>query len=157
MWTTLGATLLGAFIATGSSLLIESRRDRRAIAAEWRKERRELYGAFLTALLGVRSDLWTISRDEQMADTERMSAARAIFVQCYGLRYQLEIFAPRSVVEPALEYFWSVRRLREAVGSGLRWEDSERQVHDEAVAHTLQATKVAMRLDMKTDATGTDG
>ncbi|MEV0259625.1 hypothetical protein AB0H82_35935 [Streptomyces sp. NPDC050732] len=156
MWTTLAATLLGAFIATGSSLLIESRRDKRAAVAEWRQARRELYGSFLTELTKVRSELWTISRDNQMADQEREVAARSLFAGCYEQRYQLEVFAPRSVVEPALDYFRSMRRLRDAIGRGLRWEDAERPTHNDAVVQALHATRDAMRLDMRTDAMRTE-
>jgi len=54
-WTTLLATLLGAAIAMGTSLLVESRRDRRDLAAEWRRTQRDLYADFLTSLAQARS------------------------------------------------------------------------------------------------------
>lgn len=156
MWTTLGATLLGAFIATGTSLLVESRRDRRAAVAEWRQSRRELYGAFLSALTKARGELWTISRDDQLPNEERAIAARAIFAGCYEQRYQLEVFAPSDVVTPALDYFRSVRRLRDAVGQGLRWDDAARPAHDDDVVQGLHATRDAMRVDMRTDVMRTE-
>ncbi|MEU1086219.1 hypothetical protein ABZ401_05185 [Streptomyces sp. NPDC005892] len=56
-WMTLVATLLGAVIAMGSTLLVEARKDRREAAGEWRRSRRELYGAYLGTLSQVRGEL----------------------------------------------------------------------------------------------------
>jgi hypothetical protein len=38
-WTTSAATLLGATIAMGSTVLVEVRKDRRETAAEWRRSK----------------------------------------------------------------------------------------------------------------------
>ncbi|MEU1086220.1 hypothetical protein ABZ401_05190 [Streptomyces sp. NPDC005892] len=64
----------------------------------------------------------------------------------------MEVFAPRAVVEPALHYFRSVRRLRDEAGAGVVDGDvrCERAFVDvmEALAEVLDA----MRLDTGTDA-----
>jgi hypothetical protein len=150
-WTTLAATLLGAAIATGSALLVEVRRGRRETAAEWRTTKRELYAAFLATLTQVRSELWMITRDTSLSVPERTKTARQAFARCYELRYQLEVFAPREVVEPALAYFRSVRRLRDAVANGLLHQQPACADHDEQVMTALSHVRNSMRLDMKTD------
>ncbi|WSQ08641.1 hypothetical protein OG604_13150 [Streptomyces sp. NBC_01231] len=155
-WTPLMATLLGAAIATGSALLVEVRKDRREALAEWRRSKRELYGAYLGVLSQVRSELQLIILDRGMSEADRTIAARQSFARCYELRYQLEVFAPRAVVEPALDYFRSVRRVREATIRGVSNGDEgyEAAFHD--VMGALAAVRAAMRLDMGTDRLPTD-
>jgi hypothetical protein len=150
-WTPLLATLLGAAIATGSALLIEVKRDRREALAEWRQSKRELYGAYLGLLSQVRSELQLIMLDPGLSEAERTIAARQSFARCYELRYQLEIFAPRAVVEPALDYFRSVRRAREATIRGVSHGDDGYEAAFQDVMEALTAVRTAMRLDMGTD------
>ncbi|MEW2389777.1 hypothetical protein AB0933_15645 [Streptomyces venezuelae] len=150
-WTPLLATLLGAVIATGSALLVEFRKDRRETTAEQRRSKRELYGAYLGALAAARSELNLIFLNRGMPEAERRSAARRCFAQCYDTRYQIEIFAPRAVVEPALAYFLSVRRAREAAIRGVAPGDPEHDLIFEEVMDALSAVSAAMRLDMRTD------
>ncbi|MFE5163152.1 hypothetical protein ACFRNT_32560 [Streptomyces sp. NPDC056697] len=150
-WTTLIATLLGAVIAMASTLLIEVRKDRREAQGEWRRSKRELYGAYLATLAQVRSELQLLILDRDIPDGERSVAARRAFARSYDLRYQLEILAPRAVVEPALTYFRAVRRLRDAAGDGLGRQEVERE-GSFAVISTLEAVRDAMRKDMGTDA-----
>jgi hypothetical protein len=150
-WTPLLATLLGAAIATGSALLVEVRKDQRETVAEWRRSKRELYGAYLGVLSQVRSELQLIMLDRGMSEAERKIAARQSFARCYEIRYQLEVFAPRAVVEPALNYFRSVRRAREATILGVSNGDEgyEAAFHD--VMEALTTVRTAMRHDMGTD------
>ncbi|MFJ9173857.1 hypothetical protein [Streptomyces sp. NPDC102360] len=155
-WTALVATLVGAAIATGSSLLIEGRRDRRSTATEWRQARRILYGAFLGAMTRARSELYMLSRDDQISGIERLRSARESFAQCYETRYELEVFAPQSVVLPALGYFRAVRRVRDAVAAGQPHDAPEMDALRDAVTATLRVTRDAMRKDMRTDAITTD-
>ena len=155
-WTALVATLLGAMIATGSALLVEVRRDRRATAAEWRQSRRELYGAFLGAMTRARSELYTLARDSHVQENERTHLARTTFAECYESRYELEVFAPESVVRPALEYFRAVRRVRDAVAAGASHAAMDANGLPTAVTDTLRLARDAMRKDMKTDAITTD-
>ncbi|OEJ21610.1 hypothetical protein AS594_39470 [Streptomyces agglomeratus] len=80
-----------------------------------------------------------------------MTAARQAFAKCYELRYQLEVFAPRSVVEPALIYFRSMRQLRDAAIAGLQDGDTEYERIFPEVMAALESTRNAMRQDMGTD------
>ncbi|MEU7283386.1 hypothetical protein AB0A69_32110 [Streptomyces sp. NPDC045431] len=155
-WTPLLATLLGAAIATGSALLVEVRKDRREALAEWRRSKRELYGAYLGVLSQVRSELQLIILDRGMSEADRTIAARQSFARCYELRYQLEVFAPRAVVEPALDYFRSVRRAREATIRGVPDGDEGYEAAFQDVMEALIAIRTAMRLDMGTDRLPTD-
>ncbi|MFD6529469.1 hypothetical protein [Streptomyces sp. NPDC060184] len=151
-WMTLVATLLGAVIAMGSTLLIENRKDRREAAGEWRRGRRELYGAYLGTLSQVRGELQLLILDRTPADADRQVRARQSFAKCYELRYQLEVFAPRAVVEPALRYFRSVRRLRDEAGAGVVDGDDRCERAFVDVMDALAEVRDAMRLDMGTDA-----
>lgn len=150
-WTTLIATLLGAVIAMTSTLLIEVRKDRREAQGEWRRSKRELYGAYLATLAQVRSELQLLILDRDIPAAERPVAARRAFARCYDVRYQIEVLAPRAVVEPALAYFRAVRRLRDAAGTGLSRQEVERE-NSFNVIGTLEAVRDAMREDMGTDA-----
>jgi hypothetical protein len=150
-WTPLLATLLGAAIATGSALLVEVRKERREALAEWRRSKRELYGAYLGVLSQARSELQLIILDRGMSEAERKIAARQGFARCYEIRYQLEVFAPRAVVEPALDYFRSVRRAREATIRGMSNGDEGYEVAFQDVMEALTVVRAAMRLDMGTD------
>ncbi|MFF1650120.1 hypothetical protein [Streptomyces sp. NPDC058240] len=155
-WTTLAATFLGATIAMGSTVLVEARRDRRETLGEWRRSKRELYGAYLATLAQVRSDLQLIILDRSLPEAERIVVAHQTFARCYELRYQLEVFAPRAVVEPALTYFRSVRKLRDATGTGMENGDEECERVFPAVMDALADVRTAMRLDMGTDTLATD-
>jgi hypothetical protein len=150
-WSPLLATLLGALIATGSALLVEFRKDRRETTVEQRRSKRELYGAYLGALSQARSELQLIFLDQGMPEAERRSAVRKVFARCYETRYQLEVFAPRAVVEPALDYFRSVRRAREAAMRGVASGDVEYNLVLQEAMDALSAVRAAMRLDMGTD------
>ncbi|WP_147286029.1 hypothetical protein [Streptomyces corynorhini] len=155
-WTTLLATVLGAAIAMGATLLVEVRKERREAMGEWRRSKRELYGAYLGALSAARGQLQLIMLDRALTGTERAIAARQAFARCYELRYQLEVTAPRTVVEPALSYFRSMRRLRRATEAGARDGDEECESAFLEVMSALAKVRAAMRLDMGTDALAAD-
>ncbi|GAA3480264.1 MULTISPECIES: hypothetical protein [Streptomyces] len=151
-WITVVSTVAGAVIALSSALVIERRRDLRETRREWRTSRRDLYSAYLSALAKARSELWAIARDRSRSAEERSRAARACFTDCYELRYQFEVFAPRAVVEPALLYFRRVRDLRDAVADGLLHGMPEYEHHAAQVLEALTRVRDAMRADMGTDA-----
>lgn len=148
-WITLVATLTGAGIATATSLLTEMRKDRRNLAAEWRRTRRDLYVAFLGALVHSRSDLLTLSSTEAaMAAGDLPLQARRIFAPCYEVRHQLELLAPDAVVTPALAYFRCVRRLRDLVGEGGRAGEERWDVLMGQIKETLRQVYATMRADL---------
>jgi len=167
-WTTLLATLLGAGVAMGTSLLVEARKDHREmlleshkytrdVTSEWRRTRRDLYAGFLAVLTQARSELRHLSENTEMSEAERTRTARRSFARCYELRYQLELFAPAEVVNPALAYFRSVRSFRNAVGKGLRHTDREFERHTEQMKDTLADARDAMRKDLELNDTARDG
>ncbi|MGH3722117.1 MAG: hypothetical protein ACRDRI_25405 [Pseudonocardiaceae bacterium] len=94
--------------------------------------------AFLTALAQARAELLDLAANTGLSEAERAQAAWRLFARCYEVRHQLELFAPREVVEPALVYFRIVRDLRDAVRSGLRPADPERERHTERVKIALE-------------------
>ncbi|WP_225840484.1 hypothetical protein [Streptomyces sp. NK08204] len=135
-----------------STVLIEARKDRREAQGEWRRSKRELYGGYLATLAQVRSELQLMLLNRDMPDADRTVEALRVVARCYDLRYQLEVLAPRAVVEPALTYFRAVRRLRDAVGAGMDRQAVERERFFEDVMDTLRQARDAMRRDMGTDA-----
>jgi hypothetical protein len=110
-----------------------------------------LYGAYLGALSQARSELQLIFLNREMTDADRRTAARRSFAKCYETRYQLEVFAPNAVVQPALDYFRGVRRVREAVIRGVALDDAEHDRVFQEAMDALTAVRAAMRLDMGTD------
>jgi len=167
-WATLLATLVGACVAMGTSLLVEARKDHRELVredrrhtydvmSEWRKTRRDLYAAFLAVLTQARGELGHLSENTEMSERERTQMARRAFRRCYELRFQLELFAPADVVDPALAYFRCVRSFRYAVGEGLRHTDQQFEHHAEQMKDTLAAARDAMRKDLELSERQRDG
>lgn len=148
-WTTLAATLVGAAIATATSLLTEIRKGRRDAVAEWQRARRDVYVEFLIALTRARSGLLALSKNtDGMTAKELDEKARQVFAPCYELRHQLELFASHKVVEAGLTYFRSVRELRNlvAAGNGPKGDQWERGM--EKLKHMRQVVHEAMRGDL---------
>ncbi|MDO0933958.1 hypothetical protein QQY66_20560 [Streptomyces sp. DG2A-72] len=147
-WTTLVATLVGAAIALMTALWVEARKDHRDVAAEWRNTRRDLYAAYLAELTQARNELVILSVDTSTVGTRRFQESRRVFMHCYRLRYQLELFAPKEVLEPALEYFRLVRTFRTKVGDGSCTTEESCQVYTNPAKNALVRAREAMRADM---------
>ncbi|MGC9543346.1 hypothetical protein [Streptomyces sp. UG1] len=92
-----------------------------------------------------------------MSETERTQMARRAFARCYELRYQVELFAPAEVVDPALTYFRCVRGFRNAVGKGLRHTDQDFERYTEQMKDTLADARDAMRKDLELSETAGEG
>jgi hypothetical protein len=148
-WTTLLGTLLGAAIAMSTSLAVQARKDRHDVAAEWRRTRREMYMAFITALAKARSELLALSKQSGATGTELDETARQVFAPCYEPRQHLELVAPSAVTEPALAYFRTVRGLRDLVADGKSVGDAEWGPNAKQVKSTLDTTRDAMRTDLQ--------
>ena len=148
-WTTLLVTLLGAAIAMGTALLVQARRDRHDLAAEWRKTRREMYMTFLAVLAQARNELLALAKKSGMTEANRDEMARQVFARCYEPRHHLELIAPREVSEPALAYFRSVRSLRNLVAAGKGITDPEWKPHATQVKRALDTAQEAMREDLQ--------
>lgn len=148
-WTTLVATLLGAAIATITTLLAESHRDRRHMSIEWLRTRRDLYAAFLAALAKARDRLAALSKDRRkMKPWELEEAARQAFAPCYELRHQFELIVGDDALEPAIDYFRRVRDLRTVVAKGLGPGSEEWDRCMELVKEALKKANQEMRADL---------
>ena len=117
-WISLLATLVGAMIARGSALLVERRRTQRETTAEWHRTRRELYARFLASHAQAGSDLRNIAATPGLEASERYRQARTAYTHCYASRHELELLAPRTVVDPAEKCSGAVRGMRDAVSAG---------------------------------------
>lgn len=162
-WTTLVATLVGAAIAMGTSLGVEIRKDRHDTESEWRRTRREIYAAYLTALSQARWELSGIAGNDELSDIVRRAMSNEIFARCYQVRHQLELYAPSSVVEPALTYFRTLRAFRNAVRDGLRDDvpgfndESEYATHVKKIKEDFGHCRIAMRADINPHRPLSDG
>jgi hypothetical protein len=148
-WTTLLGTLVGAAIAMGTALLVQARRDRHELAAEWRRTRRELYMTFLDSLAQARSELLALSKKTGMTADDLDETARQVFARCYGPRHHLELVAPDEVAEHAVEYFRSVRTLRDLVAAGRTVTDPDWEPVAAQVKRILDTAQEAMRQDLQ--------
>jgi hypothetical protein len=148
-WTTLLATLVGAAIAMGTALVVQARKDRHDLAAEWRQIRREMYMTFLSVLAKARSELLALSKKSDMTEVEHDETARQVFAPCYEQRHHLEVVAPPDVANAALAYFRTVRGLRNVVAAGGGVTDPEWEANARQIKSTLEAVQEAMRADLQ--------
>jgi hypothetical protein len=148
-WTTLLATLVGAAIAMGTSLVVQARKDRNDLAAEWRRTRREMYLTFLSGLARARNELLALSKKSDMTEAEHDETARQLFAPCYEQRHHLEVVAPPEVAEATLAYFRAVRGLRNIVAAGKGVTDPVWKANSTQVKRTLETVQEAMRDDLQ--------
>lgn len=148
-WTTLLATLVGAAIAMGTSLVVQARKDRHDLAAEWRQIQREMYMAFLSVLAKARNELLALSKKTDLTEGELDETARQVFAPCYEQRHHLEVVAPPNVTTAALAYFRVVRGLRNVVAGGKSVADPEWKANAAEIKQTLQSVQEAMRDDLR--------
>ncbi|WP_148589726.1 hypothetical protein [Streptomyces sp. WAC01526] len=117
-WTTLLATVLGATIGVGSTLLAERMRSAREAAVSQEARRHDLYAAYLAALSRVADELWSLGHGEDRTNLQ----ARAHDVwqrgDVYPLRYQMTIDAPDRIASASDACFRNLRAFRDVVGAG---------------------------------------
>ena len=151
-WSTLVATLVGAAIAMGTTLMVEIRKVRHENESEWRRTRRTIYAEYLTVLTQARWELAAIAGNGELSAEARRTTANAVFARCYQIRHQLELHAPPAVVDPALTYFRSLREFRNGVRGGLRDGVPEQQAtyaaHWAAAKEEFGRCRDAMRADI---------
>ncbi|MEV4864610.1 hypothetical protein [Streptomyces ossamyceticus] len=112
-WLPLLATLLGAVIALGSTLLVERRRERREDRSEHRKAKRGVYARYLAAHAEMRTQLRVLSVTSGLTDEERGYRAFTAYAACYAPRYELAVLAPEPVLSLARAFDWCARDLRD--------------------------------------------
>ena len=133
--------------------MVEMRRDRHDVEVEWRRTKRTIYADYLNVLTRARWELSDIAHDPDLSDAERHRRASVVFARCYEVRDQLELYAPLSVVEPAVQYLRQVRAFRDAVrkgrfrGAGISADEEYRRLWGLATDWSRHAKK-AMRHDI---------
>jgi hypothetical protein len=148
-WTTLVAALVGAAIATATTLLTENRRDRREAATEWWRTRLDMYAPYLSGLAQACGGLGELSRSKRvMTDDEREDETRRLFAPCHELRHRFELVAPPDVLEPGLEYFRRARDLRNLVGASGERDRAKFRNADTLVFDARSLTISAMQVDL---------
>ncbi|MGC5034243.1 hypothetical protein ACPXCS_05550 [Streptomyces sp. DT190] len=148
-WITLISTVVGAVIATGSTMLLDRQRWRREQGDRETRARRALYGEYLAGLSEARHACGNVARDPDMAVAKRRTTAREAFGPCIGLRYHMTISAPKTVVSASEDAFRRLRDLRDHVMEGVPVTESAylqgRRAYDDALA----ALRARMREDLR--------
>lgn len=158
-WMTLAGTVAGAIIAMVSTLLVERRRDRRELEIdrerhyrqmqiEWQAIRKQLYSEYLVMLTQARNEIRRIALEEKKSIRQRAQEARAAFLPCYGLRYQMEILAPEQVASVAVELFRKVRNMRDSLADGPDDIASETSQLTDEYHEALRNLRSVMRADL---------
>ncbi|MFE9024576.1 hypothetical protein ACFYNL_39345 [Streptomyces sp. NPDC007808] len=151
-WMALASTLVGGAIATISAGYLDRRRWKRDRTDQQTEARRVLYGTYLANLSQARLVFSRLVRDTEASNVERRKAAWDAFDACSGLRYQMTISAPKTVVEPAEDVYRKLRDLRNAVADGLLLEDADYAERRIRYDIALGALRAAMRDDLAADA-----
>ncbi|MGW3036723.1 hypothetical protein ACWDCB_36645 [Streptomyces sp. NPDC001178] len=149
-WLPLLATLLGAVIALGSTLLVERRRERREDRIERRKTKREVYARYLAAHAETRTQLRVLSIASGLTDEERGYRAFTAYATCYAPRYELAVLAPQSVLTLARDFDKHARDLRDVVieGTNIQSQGGERM---RKYLDAMKLVHAAMRADLGAD------
>jgi hypothetical protein len=144
----LASTVVGGGIATVSAGVLERRRWKRERGEQRMETRRALYGSYLAALAKARHACGLMARETEAPVDRRRRVVWEAFEPCVGLRYELSISAPSSVVVPAADTFHRLQDLLEIVSSGATADSDEyaRGRTRYGDAHTALTT--AMRSDL---------
>jgi hypothetical protein len=149
-WLPLLATLLGAVIALGSTLLVERRRERREDRIERRKTKQEVYARYLAAHAETRTQLRVLSVTSGLTDEERGYRAYTAYAACYAPRYELAVLAPQAVLTLARDFDKRARDLRDVVieGTNIQSQGGERM---QKYLDAMKLVHAAMRADLGAD------
>jgi hypothetical protein len=150
-WMALASTVVGGAIATVSAGYLDRRRWKRDQVDQQTEARRVLYGTYLATLSQPRLVFSRLARDPDASAVERRQAAWDAFDPCSGLRHQMTISAPTTVVEPAEDVYRRLRDLRNAVTEGLLLEDHDYSEHRARYDAALRTLRTAMRNDLGVD------
>jgi len=147
-WLALVSTLVGGGIATVSAAVLERRRWRRQRYEQQEGIRRVLYGSYLAALAKARHTMSLMVRETETPLEQRRRAVWDAFEPCVGLRYELSIVAPQSVVVPAEDVFHRLQDLLESVSAGATAEDDTYASRRARYIEVHTALRSAMRSDL---------
>ena len=113
-WGPIIGTVIGATIGLSSTVVLERSRTSRDLLTDKGRHRRELYGKYLTAHAQTYDALQTAARTPpgEKARSARLSAAFDN-TGLYGLRFQLEVSAPKAVSNASVEAFRALREVKD--------------------------------------------
>ena len=151
-WLSTLAALLGAVVGAGSALLAQRIQWRQQMNQRDRDVRRELYGAYLTALHETGEDLWAIgSGNVEPADGGFQKSAYDAFQAgaLYSLRSQIIIMAPDSVIDATQNALRAMRHLRDCISQGILVGSEEHDAARHVVRDSNQRLREAMRADLR--------
>ncbi|MFF5896279.1 hypothetical protein ACFY8O_10205 [Streptomyces argenteolus] len=125
-WTALVATVVGAVIGVGTTLVTERVNWRRNADEQDRETLRTTAAQFLEALTEARDTISDASRSEHLPVDERAQHARAAFLThgVHAKQYQLELLAPPEVAECARDAAHQLVLYRDAVAAGHLRDDA---------------------------------
>ena len=151
-WLSALSALLGALIGAGSALLSQRFQWRQQVSQQDRNTRRELYGAYLTALHETGENLWPISSGniEPTNGDFRRSAHDAFQAGAlYSLQAQIIIVAPSPVVDATRDALKAMRDLRNCVAQGYLIGSGEHDAARRVVSDSNRRLRETMREDLR--------
>jgi hypothetical protein len=153
-WLSALSGLVGAVIGAGSALLGQRFQWRQQVSQQDRDARRELYGAYLTALHETGENLWAVSSGSlEPTDGDFRGATYDAFQAgaLYSLRAQIMIMAPSPVVDAALDALRAMRHLRDCVAQGDLVGSAGHDAARRVVRDSNQRLRETMRADLRQD------
>ena len=148
-WVPLAATVVGAVIGLGASLLTDHLRWGRERADRSFAARREVYAAYLTSLHAANQALRASALGDRPDDEPLELYARAVFREAgvVQAREHLVLIAPEPVVKAGVDAYESLRVLRDVVGQGQSLAEYEPLLR--IYGDHLQSLRDAMRKDLQ--------
>ncbi|MER5639499.1 hypothetical protein ABT095_21385 [Kitasatospora sp. NPDC002227] len=149
-WSSFASTALGAVIGVTSTLIADRVRWRRDHQDKQQAARRQLYADYLAALSRTYNEIREAARNTAAPDGDRARAAVAAFKEggAYELRYQVSITAPETVEEPSVSAFRALRKLRDLVESGTKYDDPEYVAAREEWDDLFDGLRARIRADL---------
>ncbi|MFJ5865547.1 hypothetical protein ACIQEY_14170 [Streptomyces parvus] len=146
-WTALAATVVGAVIGVGSTLVTDRVSWRRDTRERDRETLRTVAAQFLEALTEARDAISDASRSEHLPVAERAQLARAgtSAQGVHAKQYQLELLATPEVAESARDASYRLLLYRDAVVAGHLRDDPECTQARRAFREARQKLMTAMR------------
>ncbi|MGW6287966.1 hypothetical protein [Streptomyces sp. NPDC055107] len=146
-WTALVATVVGAVIGVGSTLVTDRVSWRRDTRERDRETLRTAAAQFLEALTEARDTISDASRSEHLPVAERAQLARASTLAqgVHAKQYQLELLATPEVAESARDAAHQLLLYRDAVIAGHLRDDPECTQARRAFRESRQKLMTAMR------------
>jgi hypothetical protein len=152
-WLPALSALLGALIGAGSALLSQRYQWRQQVSLQDRNTRRELYGAYLTALHEAGENLWQISSgvlEPSNGDFRRPAHDAFQAGALYSLRAQIIVLAPSQVVDATHDALRAMRHMRDCVAQGYLIGSEEHDAAERVVHDSNRRLRETMREDLGT-------